>query len=451
MSNIIFWAHQSTVDYTYLAGQNICQVASSIMEKEIFSPQYSELNAEISKIAIHGIPKDIKVDITKCESDDKVIAALDNLRAHLEKDYELHPSILIGGNPAISAMRGHLLRSGRGPNETDLPLSLYTGLFPTTVSEILESKAAELPQGTSEAFKVKIPINARPQTIGIETGRAKLMIIYGKGRSIADLAPHGDFSGYIKSLENVLAVNPRGLVVLALTIPPTPSLRDTVPTSDGTSEYDLSINLIKTIKKTSFGDRVRVFVSTRYIKEENIKDAQAILDFLKMKEIDIVSMNETEAIRLYTAFNDNTYRDIPLAYKVRELPFQSLKLCHSPSGVILDLGCIPERIITSKRFREDPAQFLEETLRLSADGATYAMDSMASLGRTSTEAMIRIYSKHVDEREDERFKVTFLNVDEPMPAGMIWESAAKVRHPMQAILGLGAIFDGLFLSFLMRD
>ena len=38
-----------------------------------------------------------------------------------------------------------------------------------------------------------------------------------------------------------------------------------------------------------------------------------------------------------------------------------------------------------------------------------------------------------------------------MPAGMIAVPAARVVHPLGAVVGLGAVFDGLLLSFLMRD
>jgi hypothetical protein len=431
-----------------MAGHKISDVARSILDARIFDEKiYGDLIDKLKFISTHGISADTKVDITNRESDQNVTAVLGRLREHLKANCELQPSVIVGGNPAISAMRGHLLRSGRDPSETKLPLCYYAGLYPSSVSAMLESRAEKLPEGTMGAFKVVKSINDQPVTIGIETDSAKLMIIYGKGRSLTDLAPTGDFTDFIGKMNSVLENNKKGLIVLAITTPPLNKV-ESIPNVN--NELELCRLMIEAVKER-YGERVRVFVSTTHIHEDDENSARAILDFLTMKGIDIVSMNESEAKCLHTSFNEGKFKDIPLAYKVRQMPFRAIKLCHSANGVILDLGCVPERIITSQRFRENPAEFLEETLRLSADGATYAMDSMASLGRTANEAMIRIYSKHVDEREDAKFKVTFLNVDEPIPAGMIWESAAKIRHPMQAILGLGAIFDGLLLSFLMRD
>ena len=119
----------------------------------------------------------------------------------------------------------------------------------------------------------------------------------------------------------------------------------------------------------------------------------------------------------------------------------------------MDLGCRPETIITSKKFSEKPAAFLEEVLRLGADGATYAMDATAGLGRTANESMIRIYSYNVpdESRQRARFNASFLSITDPMPAGMLAVSSATVVRTLGAIVGLGAIFDGLLLSFLMRE
>jgi len=261
------------------------------------------------------------------------------------------------------------------------------------------------------------------------------------------MAPDGDFSRLFNLLGAVLAgASEKSRAVLAINTPSTRLLRIG---REEISEVRLAERFVQQIRKSPFGGRVRIYVATRSIG--NLKYAQAALSLLEQS--DIVSMNDSEANWLHTAYNKGEYSDEPLAYKVRELPLKAIKVCHSADGVIMDLGCIPETIINSKSFVEQPADFLEEVLRLSADGATYAMDATAGLGRTANEAMIRIYSRnvHPESRQNDLFKRTFLNVTNPMPAGMVSISSAQVVRTRGAVVGLGAIFDGLLLSFLMRE
>ena len=157
------------------------------------------------------------------------------------------------------------------------------------------------------------------------------------------------------------------------------------------SDLLYALHLLRDVKNTNFGSQVRTFVATRDFGD----DAQFSLHVLYLLEYaDILSANESEIDALHTALK-GSFVDISLALKLRELPFKAIKVCHSDNGVIMDLGCRPESIITSSQFREDPAGFLSKVLRYSADGATYAMDATAGFGRTANESMIRIYSRHV--------------------------------------------------------
>ena len=223
-----------------------------------------------------------------------------------------------------------------------------------------------------------------------------------------------------------------------------------LPSEKKVSDLLFLLRLLKEVKKTQFGaTQVRTFVATRDFGDDPWfpRHVLAVLGYA-----DIISVNDTEMDGLHTALI-GSFQEMPRAYKLRELPYEAIKVCHGAHGVIMDLGCRPETIITSKKFSEKPAAFLEEVLRLGADGATYAMDATAGLGRTANESMIRIYSYNVpdESRQRARFNASFLSITDPMPAGMLAVSSATVVRTLGAIVGLGAIFDGLLLSFLMRE
>jgi hypothetical protein len=115
----------------------------------------------------------------------------------------------------------------------------------------------------------------------------------------------------------------------------------------------------------------------------------------------------------------------------------------------MDPGPDPGRVINAEQFRKAPAAFLEESLRLATDGATYGIAS--PLGHDATEASVRIFSGTVPNRNAERFRATFLNVLESMPPGLIAVHTPIVARSMSALTGVGARFDGLLTTFLMRS
>lgn len=458
MSNMILWSHQATVDYNFRIGGDIGQVAATLLDDhkdwleenakaEMDQGEVGKLDETLlgilQRIRDHGLSADIKKDITDyTEMPQKLEAVREWLTAgHYESEVQ------IGGDPAIAALRGYFLRQGR--DDTDLPLVFYAGLVPASVKEAIDARL--VPHEWDEVIRIREEVPDKPQSLGLETHDHKLILIYSPGRSIVTLAPEGDFTRFFGLLEGVMAGNPRALAVLAVNAgkPKMVKIKGTDGTEKEVSEMDLLEKMITDVKKEQYGPRVRIFVATRVFGDD-MAFAKRVFELLK--KADIISANDLEIRTLHTICKQ-AYVDMPLAAKLRELPFEAIKVCHSADGVAMDLGCIPERIITSERFRDDPPDFLEDVLRLSADGATYAMDATAGLGRSANEAMIRIYSRNVraENRQSDLFDRTFRNVNEPMPAGMLWVPSPRVVRPLGAVVGLGAIFDGLLLSFLMRD
>jgi len=474
MCNLLVWAHQATVDYNYRVGPRITEIAKLILQ----NGWLSEHHGSFQRIVDDGIKDDRKLLVGESTATD-----FDNIKQLLAQKLLEGPEIEIGGDPAIAAIRGHLLRLG--PGSTDLPEVWYMGLLPESVKDVLEKRQVnEAYEIRTNVFKIAQAVKHRPQSIGLEADVAKLILIQSSGRSISLLAPDGSFQDFFSSLEqelkqksspptrivlaitagkpNMVEVSQKSYAALAQTVSQVlgdsdPELKAMLLSATDTkvSEIIFLWQLLREIKKTAFGDRVRTFVGTRDFRDKNNRldrpFAKSALYLLK--EADIISSNDAEIHDLYAVHTRETKHEIPLAYKLRELPFRAIKVCHSADGVIMDLGCRPEHIITSDSFRKDPSTFLTDVLRLAADGATYAMDATAGLGRSANESMIRIYSGHVNEksRQHERFNAMFLGITEPMPAGMISIPSARVVRTLGAVVGLGAVFDGLLLSFLMRE
>ncbi len=456
MYNIIVWVHQATVDYTFRVNEP-GRLCANILDhfKGDISFKSSEFKNKVvprlREIQEKGLNKDSRVDISSKDGEDIIV--VEDLRALREYlDLEIKDknkkSAQIGGNPAISAIRGHFLRGGRAADETDLPVSLYAGLVPTTVGAELEKQQKEdegLPlfkrRHIESTFKIPIPIEKSPQTIALEGSDRKLMIVYGPGRALADIEHQANdgLTVFVNKICNSLPADFKRIVI-AITPP------------HDEAELNALDGLLSSVR-ARLGDRLVIFVGTNKLRDEEHDYALKLTEKL-LSNADIISMNRDEAEFLHKLYNQEGFQETkPLAQKVRELPFRAIKICHGSHGAIMDLGCMPEHIITSRRFLNNPAEFLEETLTLAADGATYAVATNAELGRSATEAMIRVYSKHVESRDIELFRSAFLhtsNSAEPMPPGMIWVPSGQVQHQVSSITGAGAIFDSLFLSFLMR-
>lgn len=481
MTNLVLWSHQSTVDYNYSVNGDMSRIVEWILDDKLFEVpddlRMMEVTKLLSDIAANGLDEDRKVTLPASAAD-----KADRLRKFLEgkikgarlsnkTQFSAKPDVQIGGDPAIASIRGHMLRLG--PSETDLPDVGYIGLLPTSVDEVLQGEEIPESADVSRALKIKIPIDAKPQSIGLESDTAKIIFILPEGRSIVDLVDDdGSFTSYLAKLEGLLKQQPRERVVLAVNAGQ-PSMK-TAETSAllqsfktlaekyrrpemvdvkkrQVSELLFLKRLLTDVKSTPFGAQVRTMVATRdFGAGERSKLFRAQVLTL-LEDADIISMNDSELKALHASANGSV-EDIPLAYKLRSLPFRAIKVCHAAEGAIMDLGCRPEHIVNSKQFRKNPAQFLEEVLRFSADGATYSMDATAGLGRSANEAMVRIYSHHIKEedRQNDRFKAKFLDVTKPLPAGMMSIPAARVVRTLGAVVGVGAVFDGLLVSFLMR-
>ena len=153
MSNVIIWMHQSTVDYTFRINEP-GRLCANILDKlkEANGFKSSDFNKKVieklREVQENGLSEDNRVDISKNEDkaeDDAIVYDLGILRKYLDEEIKdkNDKSAQIGGNPAISAIRGHYLRGGRENDETDLPVSFYAGLVPRTVRTELNKQQRE--------------------------------------------------------------------------------------------------------------------------------------------------------------------------------------------------------------------------------------------------------------------------------------------------------------------
>jgi hypothetical protein len=306
------------------------------------------------------------------------------------------------------------------------------------VENHLEAEEPEL----LSVFQGSYPIGTLPQTLAIETTR-KIILAYGPGRDVNYIIQEGmenEFDRYLKIVNEKIVNFPDGVTVIALSIP---------------WPLDRGSKMIHELRE-KFGDKIKIFIGSSSFRNRrsrlNVKTTKEIYDkILKKADINIISCNDKELHDLHTVIvGKGAYKDISLAYKLKQIPIEAIKICHSADGAILDLGCNPEKIINSEQFHKDPYGYLEEALRLSVDGATYALDSV-EVGKKANESMIRTYSASVTDRCTELFRTTFLKTVERLPAGIIAIQAPLVVNPLATLTDIGAIFDSLLLSFLMRD
>ena len=428
MKNTVLSSHQVTIDRTFKNPGSITDVAKEFIRMKLF-PRFEK---ELNEIAASGLHHDIQIRLNDTDDVEPLVDIGKALQFLDERNFSEHSQV--GGNPGIIALRGYYL--GLGNSDNSLPIVKYAGLYPKTLDEFISKHKDQTYKSILETVfdsATCFMTDAHPQTIALES-KYKIIIAYGPGRRLDDMAPDGKFSKFLKRLEK--GINSEGQILFSLGVP---------------HPLNLGTKFIDAIRR-HFGERALISVgcsSFRKGDSPNMKLTKDTYEYI-LKKADIISMNEVELNDLHTVVvGHEVFRDIPLAYKLRELPTPALKVCHCASGSILDPGPDPERIIKNKSFSADPAKFLEETLRLSTDGATYAIDSI--FGHNATEAGVRAYSSTVMERSVERFKATFLDVLERMPSGLVSVYAPMVGRPLSALTGVGARFDGLFASFLMRS
>ena len=438
MRHSVLWGMQATVDRTFRVGDKCAEIAGEWVRMGILKEFHETLRA----IGTTGLPRDMNFRVPKtpdgCEDIKRALAFLQERFGKTERAQ-------IGGNPGISALRGYRLAAGNP--QSKLPYVQYVGLYPKSVQEYVQDSAEREPE-LRNVFNSEtcIRVDAEPRTVAIE-GEHKIILAYAPGRDVTDLYQHrggapagggGRFDPYVQRLCSAVRDRGDGHVVIALAVP--------FPLDEGRE-------MMSAIRQ-EFGHAASIFVGVSSFRSQTGE-----LDLARVEEIsekilshaDIISCNETELDDLHTALvGEGVYKDIALPYKLKELPLRAIKMCHSADGAILEVGCNPQTVIKSERFQEKPGEYLTEALRLATDGATYAIDS-ATVGRSASESMVRIYSNSITDRRAELFRATFQKAVERLPGGIVHVPAPFVGRPMGALTGVGAMLDGLFLSFLMRD
>jgi hypothetical protein len=429
--NIVLSLPQVTVDFTFRLPDQVERVCAQFVRRE----RFPEKRDELEHIASFGLRTDhnIRLDLNAKSAID-IGGALEYLRA-------TYPGIelsQIGGNPAIAAVRGHFL--GNGNRDVSLPIVRYAGIYPASLDEFIARQEQLAPKfycHLKQIFDKDIcsKIDDRPMTLALED-QHKLIIAYTPGRTIDSISSIGDFSAYLRKLEPLLPADQSRKMLLAFASVPYP--------------LELGRKLLDQVN-TFFGDRALIFIgcsSFRSGSTLNVERTKEIWDHI-LKRAHILSMNDTELGDLHTVVVGNgMHQEKALAYKLLELPTDAIKVCHGAAGALMDPGADPGRIINAEQFMASPFAFLEETLRLATDGATYGMASLS--GHDATEAGVRVFSASVASRNTEKFKSDYLNVLESMPPGVISAYTPVVWRPLHALTGVGARFDGLLTTLLMR-
>jgi hypothetical protein len=440
MKNVVLHGIQCTVDFSYTIESNDLTLIANEWSKGVGAavPRFTEPRHTqiLNSIATTGLLRDEKLSIGD-------VALMDSVRDYLaqrEKSQgKKYPQTQrIGGNPAISAIRGYYL--GRGAEHSQLPLVYYIGLYPRSVAQhVQDVQTADRRSVFDEVFKGKYTIYKRPQSIALEAER-KLILGYGEGCTLdhMDKDNTDQFEWYLGEIGKIVEQTNIGGAIIALSVP---------------WPLDRGENMIKRLKER-FADRAGLFIGTgSFRRDEAVPDPQRTRDIYEkiLKHADIISLNETELEDLHTIIvGEGAYQDVSLANKLKDLPINAIKICHSAYGAILDIGCDPGRIIKSQAFQKDPYKYLLEALQLSVDGATYAIDA-ARVGQVANEPMIRVYSGSITERADQLFRNVFQKTVENLPGGIISAKAPLVSQRRAALTGVGAMFDGLVVSFIMRD
>lgn len=485
MENLIIWGIQATVDYRYIVEDDLTTIVGEWAdEKTGILPQKKKL---FDTIAGSGLTEDLKENLqdrlrkisngkdkgkeanlkmgivknrkilskeievkfiknkktgeeekdtvtlpkNKFEVIEDIAEQLDEARKYLDepaRNYKWKAEL--GGNPAIAAVRGYQLK--RGVSESKLPKSVYVGLYPDSVKDyVAKYLRKEEPDIEKKVFESKIRLKAQPQTVSLESDR-KLMLVYGPGRSLLYM----DEQMYFKMIKETLKKYKNDGVVFAF--------MGIYPESDASK-------LIGKIKDRY--KKAKIFIGTGSFKKDEIIDKVLVTEtyYKILEKADIVSFNDDELHDLHTVIvGKGARKPISLADKLKELELDAIKVCHSADGAILDLGVNPESVINNKQIREDPYGYLQEALQLSVDGASYVLDSV-KIGRKANETAVRTYSESITKRSKELFNRTFLKTVEHLPGGLVTVYAPLVVHPLATLTGIGAIFDSLLLSFLMRN
>jgi hypothetical protein len=432
MKNVVLWGIQSTVDRTYYVEKRMQEVLGAFIKMGLFEETHEVLKPLLTGRQVKDNTFNLKLDNPKNREDIQVA------RKYLQEQ-GYRKTEQIGGDPAIAALRAHHLRGGS--DSSPLPHVRYVGLLPASVRDFIRKQGKEARQELEQVFNPDncVEIDAEPETLAIEA-EFKNIFSYGPGRTVNDLAPSGDFTEFLAKLKQAAGRPAQGRVVVAVSIP---------------RPLDSGAAMLAKIRDT-FSQTGSIFLAIKSFRtktgELDNKLAQEVSDLL-LPKVQVFSLNEAELHDLHTAVVDRKgdYKDISLPNKLKDIDCQAIKVCHSADGAILEASCDPQRILSSRNLTEKPGEFLRESLQLATDGAAYAIDSVGETGRSASESMVRIYSSSVEDRSKDQFRVTFLKTVERLPSGIIASQAPLVARHLAAVTGVGAMFDGLLLSFLMRD
>src|SRR5437879_13603327 len=107
MSNLLIWAHQSTIDYNYSVRMELDQIVHWVVEQKLFSvapdtKEVEKVRKELQSIRGIRLTEDRKITVTKFPD---ALQQTETLRDYLENTgvngRRFHPDIEVGGDPAI--------------------------------------------------------------------------------------------------------------------------------------------------------------------------------------------------------------------------------------------------------------------------------------------------------------------------------------------------------------
>jgi hypothetical protein len=426
--NIVFSGPQMTIDYTFMVPKGVETICGELVEKNFFPDSVRKMLENTARVGLH---QDLNIRL-----DGHSLQDLGGALEHLRMKCPGTELAQVGGNPAIAALRGYFL--GVRNRDPQLPIVAYVGILPASFFDFLaKQKNPFFCKALKEVFDTErcVQINEWPMTLALE-GQHKIILAYSVGRTL-DYLSADNFRQYIDRLRPMIPETAERRVLFAFPSIPHP--------------VESAAKLIDLITK-EFGDNALIFFGCSSFRDANglqLERTETLWNLL-LSKAHILSMNETELGDLHTVVvGKGFHQEKPLAYKLLELPTEAIKVCHGADGALMDPGPDAGRVINATAFGSDPAAFLEESLRLATDGATYGLASL--FGHDATEAGVRIFSASVLNRNNERFRTTFLNVLESMPPGLIAIHTPIVARPMSALTGVGARFDGLLATFLMRS
>jgi len=191
------------------------------------------------------------------------------------------------------------------------------------------------------------------------------------------------------------------------------------------------------------GVEVKLFVGTNAFKGD---PAEIKAYWESIKQADILSFNEAELNSIYNALYSSD-ASIPLGEKFRILGasgFNGIMVCHSAEGAIIGAFGKLDQKMEGKLTQF--ADYLKESLQLAVDGTSLVYEN----GVHPHDSNVRNYSHNVRKRQEGSFYVEFVHPHKQLANGIEGVNSVQIDHPLGNLVGLGANFDGILLSYLFR-